>query len=63
MQENMKNSHFSFARIFILEENMPLRSLQLRQSKKHQAVKKPLQIWKSIRRVTEKNLKHGILKG
>jgi hypothetical protein len=29
MAKNMQNSHFSFARIFLLVENMPLRSSPL----------------------------------
>jgi hypothetical protein len=32
MAKNVQNSHFSFARIFILVENMPLRSSPLHEA-------------------------------
>jgi hypothetical protein len=42
MAKNVQNSHFSFARIFILLENMPLRSSPLLEAAERQAVKKRL---------------------
>jgi hypothetical protein len=41
MAKNVQNSHFSFARIFILVENMPLRSSPLHEAAERQDVKKP----------------------
>ena len=41
MAKNVQNSHFSFARIFILVENMSLRSSPLHEAAERQAVKKP----------------------
>jgi hypothetical protein len=41
MAKNVQNSHFAFARNFILVENMSLRSSQPRQAAERQAVKKP----------------------
>jgi hypothetical protein len=40
MAKNVQNSHFSFARIFILVENMPLRSSPLHEAAERQVMKK-----------------------
>jgi hypothetical protein len=48
MAKNVQNSHFSFARIFILVEIMPLRSSPLHEAAERQAVKKPLFLIKTV---------------
>jgi hypothetical protein len=41
MAKNVQNSHFSFARIFILVENMPLRSSPLHEAAERYTQLKP----------------------
>jgi DNA polymerase IIIc chi subunit len=54
MAKNVQNSHFSFARIFILVENIPLRSSPLHEAaERYKQAKKNGYNIKDIRKIEE----------